>query len=89
MSEFYIGLMSGTSLDGIDALLVSFPPTDESGSMQVLAHSFKPFDPELKSALLALNGPLDQELHLAALAGNRVASSYAERVRELDRKSVV
>jgi len=83
MSEFYIGLMSGTSLDGIDAVLVSFLPTDESGTMQVLAHSFKPFDPELKSALLALNGPLDQELHLAALAGNRVASSYAELVSEL------
>ena len=83
MSEFYIGLMSGTSLDGIDALLVSFPQPDESGAMQVLAHSFKPFDPELKSALLALNSPQANELHLAAVAGNRVASGYAERVREL------
>jgi anhydro-N-acetylmuramic acid kinase len=41
---FYLGLMSGTSMDAIDAALVDF---DES-PLRIIATSVTPFDPELK-----------------------------------------
>ena len=34
--ELFIGLMSGTSLDGVDAVLARFPTSGDA--MQILAH---------------------------------------------------
>jgi anhydro-N-acetylmuramic acid kinase len=79
MAALYIGLMSGTSLDGVDAVLV-----DLSGpQLQVLGHCSAPFSDALKAELLALNTPGDNELHRAALAGNAVARAYASQVQIL------
>jgi anhydro-N-acetylmuramic acid kinase len=82
MNELYIGLMSGTSLDGVDGVLVGF---DKRGSsvVQVRAHARQGFDPALRSELLALNSPGDNELHRAALAGNALARVYASIAGEL------
>jgi len=75
-SVLYIGLMSGTSLDGVDAVLADF-----SGERpQVLAHSSIPFDAPLHDDLLALNTPGANELHRAWLAGNALARVYAQAV---------
>lgn len=76
MSEYYIGLMSGTSLDGADGVLVDF----SSPKLQVLARASKSFDPTFRAELLALNTPSHNELHRAALAGNAIAANYAEVV---------
>ncbi|SEL74150.1 anhydro-N-acetylmuramic acid kinase [Roseateles sp. YR242] len=78
--EHYIGLMSGTSLDGVDAVLLS---ADSKGSVQALAHAYAPFDPSLKAELLALNSAGHNELQRAALAGSAVARSYAQATRTL------
>ena len=84
MSELFIGLMSGTSLDGIDAVLARFAGrADAVGSMQVLAHQHSPFAHALRDELLALNSPGDNELHRAALAANAVARAYADLVAQL------
>jgi anhydro-N-acetylmuramic acid kinase len=80
-SELYIGLMSGTSLDGVDAVLARFPCDGEA--MQVLAHCHQPFPAALRCDLLALNNPGDNELHRASLAANAVARSYAELTAQL------
>ena len=82
MTQLYIGLMSGTSLDGADGVLVDFTPRGGS-VLQVLAHQHRPFAPDLAAELLALNTPADNELHRAALAGNALARVYAEVVDAL------
>lgn len=79
MPEFFIGLMSGTSLDGTDGVLADFSPT----TPLVIAHAFAPFPPSLHAELLALNTAGDGELHRAALAGNALMQVYAQVVREL------
>lgn len=76
----YIGLMSGTSLDGADAVLVDFSAPRPC----ILAASHVPFGAELRGELAALNAPGANELERAALAGNALAAIYARAVAALD-----
>jgi len=77
--EYYIGLMSGTSLDGVDGVVADFSGTKP----QVLANASCSFDADFKAELLALNSPGANELHRAAMAGNTIAIAYAGVVRQL------
>jgi anhydro-N-acetylmuramic acid kinase len=80
MIENFIGLMSGTSLDGVDGVLVAMAP---GGQLQVKGHAFRAFDASFKSELLALNQSGPDELHRSALAGNQIARHYAQVVQDL------
>lgn len=75
----YIGLMSGTSLDGIDAALVSFEHTNP----ELLGKFYQPYDDALKAAILALHKPQHNELHQMQLIGNQLAGLYASAVGSL------
>jgi anhydro-N-acetylmuramic acid kinase len=70
--------MSGTSLDGIDAVIASFDQTPR------LLHShYLPFEAPLRAALLALQAPGADEIHRAAIAAQALAHAYAAAVRAL------
>lgn len=79
MADYYMGLMSGTSLDGVDGVLVDF---SGSAPRVVLAES-EPFAPAFQAELLALNTAGHNELHRAALAANQLAAAYARVVNTL------
>jgi anhydro-N-acetylmuramic acid kinase len=76
--RLFIGLMSGTSLDGVDAALVAL-----DGGLTVRGHVALPFNAGLRADLLALNQPGPDELHRAMLAANTVARAYAEATAAL------
>jgi len=75
----YIGLMSGTSLDGVDAVLARIDP-GTGPACQVLAHVHQPFEHALRNELLALNTCGPDELRRSQLAGNALARAYARAV---------
>ncbi|HEU0282994.1 MAG TPA: anhydro-N-acetylmuramic acid kinase [Gallionella sp.] len=77
--ELYVGLMSGTSLDGIDAVLVDLGDAQP----KLLAKYYASFDDALRNDLLALHQPGHDELHRAQLAGNQLARLYAAAVNML------
>lgn len=79
LSGSAIGLMSGTSMDGVDGVVAAFG----QGCPQILAHVHRPFPLDLRAELLALNRPGDDELHRAALAGRALALHYAAVVQAL------
>lgn len=74
-AEFFIGLMSGTSLDGVDGVLTE---SGADGRLESRAHVHASFPAALRAELLALNtrGGND-ELHRAALAANALMACYA------------
>jgi anhydro-N-acetylmuramic acid kinase len=76
-SACYIGIMSGTSMDGIDGVLARF---DHTGAHELLASATIDLPPTLRLTLLALNSPGEDELARAALAANDLADLYADVV---------
>ena len=78
--ELYIGLMSGTSLDGVDAALVEITA---AGAPCCVATHFIAYPDDLRSAALALQVPGNAELHRAAVLANRLADIYGQTTNEL------
>lgn len=80
---YYIGIMSGTSLDGVDAVLVDF-----SGRTFTLLHTcFIPYVQPFRLELLRLNQSGENELHRSAVLSNQLSELYSEAVNRLLEKS--
>ncbi len=76
-----IGLMSGSSFDGIDAVVVAFD--DDKGIPRLQGAFFQAYPVELRCALLALNSQQDNELHLSQMMAVQLAQYHAQAVAQL------
>ncbi len=74
--ECYVGVMSGTSLDGVDAVLADFA----ADGCRVMGAVSRPFPAGLRATLLALQSAGDDELARAAEASNALADIYADAI---------
>ena len=82
----YLGLMSGTSLDGVDGVLLDFG-SPQGPPLSLKAHHHRPYAEALRAELLALNAPGDNELQRVELAANALARCYADVVHAVLRAS--
>ena len=84
MSELYIGLMSGTSMDGIDAALVNFA----NNNIQLVYQHSHPLPESLRETLLklSLDSP-DISLDMLGEADAELGNIFADAVIELLDKS--
>jgi anhydro-N-acetylmuramic acid kinase len=79
LAEHYIGLMSGTSVDGVDAVLADFGAVP----LRSLALAHVPLPEALRAELQALQRSGADEIHRAALAANALMDTCALAVGEV------
>ena len=78
-TQLFIGLMSGTSLDGVDGVLADFG----GARMATLGAAHIAFPATLRSALLALQACGENEIEREAQAANALARCYAQCVARI------
>ena len=77
--ELFVGVMSGTSLDGVDAVVADFAPQGPS-PCTTLGSSHVGFASALRDELHALQGEGANEIVRAARAANALADLYARAI---------
>lgn len=82
--SLFIGLMSGTSLDGVDAVLVQFEP-----GLQVLSEFHQPFPNDLRDKILQLAAQENWPRDVYAEVDVRLGHEYAKAVKALLKKAGV
>ena len=93
-SRLVVGLMSGTSVDGIDAALVEITGHGEAAAVKLLAFDSYPFPPELRARVFRLFNPrearVDAICQLDFLLGEVFAAAVERLLRDhnIDRDDV-
>ena len=77
MTAIYIGVMTGTSMDGVDIVAASFDP------LQLHATLTLPFDPDLRDELMALTLPDDNEIDRMGKADVALAQMIGHGINTL------
>ncbi len=77
--HLYIGLMSGTSLDGVDAVVADL----SAPRPRVVSSTHLPFDAALRKPLLALTASGIDEIEKVGRLGNSLATIYAAAVERV------
>lgn len=83
MRKLYIGLMSGTSADGIDATLVDLSDKQP----RLLTSHYAKFDSTLREAILSFSQPRENEINSLAELDVRLGKAFAHAANELLKKS--
>jgi anhydro-N-acetylmuramic acid kinase len=87
-SRLVVGLMSGTSVDGIDAALVEIAGHGETAVVKLLAFDSYPFPPELRARVFRLFNPrearVDAICQLDFLLGEVFAAAVDRLLRDHD-----
>lgn len=90
--EIYIGLMSGTSIDSLDAAMLFVTPTKDGLSKlrigEVESYQWQATEQELLHGLCEQDGQFDR-VHCLAQAGNIIATRSAQVVNALLKKTGV
>ncbi|OYW66500.1 MAG: anhydro-N-acetylmuramic acid kinase, partial [Pseudomonadales bacterium 32-42-5] len=81
MTAIYIGVMTGTSMDGVDIVAASFDP------LQLHATLTLSFDPDLRDELMALTLPGDNEIDRMGKADVALAKMIGEGINQLIEQS--
>ena len=81
MVAIYIGVMTGTSMDGVDLVAASFEP------LMLHATSTLSFAPELRAELMALTLPDDNEIDRMGKADVSLAQMIAHGINQLIEKN--
>lgn len=76
----YIGLMSGTSLDAIDAVLIDLSPAQQA---KLLAHHTERFEPALQESLKTLINSAQCHLSQLGQLDIRLGYAYAQTIQRL------
>ncbi len=85
MSNLYVGLMSGTSVDGIDAVVVDFGQPEP----KLIAQHYTPYTAELRQCILELCQPGDDEVNRLGELDKLLGKSFAEATHVLLRNSKI
>ena len=94
-SRLVVGLMSGTSVDGVDAALVEITGHGEKAKVDLLAFDSYPFPPELRARVFRLFNPREARVdaicqldfllgEVFAAAVERLLKDHGRRMEEVD-----
>jgi len=81
---YYIGIMSGTSADGIDIALVDF-----SNTITLVSSDFFPYEETLYQEITSLYQPGENEIDKAGALSIKLAHAYASAVQQFLQKYAV
>jgi anhydro-N-acetylmuramic acid kinase len=84
-----LGLMSGTSLDGIDAALIAIQPRGRGYAFELLASRTTPFDPILQERIVAALPPNEPSPRVVAMLDAQVGAAFGAAARDLAGNSAV
>ncbi len=77
--HIYLGVMSGTSLDGADVVALEVA----NGHFEVIGAFSTPFDANLRASCLHLQSAQTDEIHTAQQVANQLADLYSQAINAL------